>query len=383
VLGDGECSDDEDTDTDTLGALACGPSQIAKWSGTFWYCSPDEGTTYSAGNQLNLVGTEFNVLEGSGSGLDADTLDSHNTDYFATSVHSHFGQLWSGASSYGLQVENTASGGVGLIGEAIGNSGQGVRGWASASTGFTKGVEGLSSSSDGQGVYGQASSPTGNTYGVYGVSYSTSGYGVYGNTTSATGPSRGVLGTSQSVNGIGVYGEATATSGATRGVYGRSDSTGGSGVYGYVGDAIGENYGVQGRTESPAGYGGFFNNAAGGVDIMAGGSGDVAQTADGNGLVKAAAIVSCTGLGASILRSFNNVPGAGPVSITLILLTGDPFCEVDFGFDLTDRFWSATQDAAFYTVACAQSTTSNTALGCYALAPDFTFMNFGASVLIY
>jgi hypothetical protein len=35
----------------------------------------DNDTTYAAGNQLQLVGTQFNVLEGSGSGLDSDTLD--------------------------------------------------------------------------------------------------------------------------------------------------------------------------------------------------------------------------------------------------------------------------------------------------------------------
>ena len=35
----------------------------------------DNDTTYTAGNQLQLVGTQFNVLEGPGSGLEADTLD--------------------------------------------------------------------------------------------------------------------------------------------------------------------------------------------------------------------------------------------------------------------------------------------------------------------
>ncbi len=38
---------------------------------------PDANTTYSAGNQLSLSGTTFNVTEGSGSGLDADLLDGH------------------------------------------------------------------------------------------------------------------------------------------------------------------------------------------------------------------------------------------------------------------------------------------------------------------
>jgi len=42
---------------------------------------PDNNTTYSAGNQLTLSGTTFNVSEGAGSGLDADMLDGvHYTD---------------------------------------------------------------------------------------------------------------------------------------------------------------------------------------------------------------------------------------------------------------------------------------------------------------
>ena len=38
-------------------------------------CQEDDENAYSAGNQLNLNGTEFAVLEGSDSGLDADRLD--------------------------------------------------------------------------------------------------------------------------------------------------------------------------------------------------------------------------------------------------------------------------------------------------------------------
>ena len=49
----------------------------------------DQNTTYSAGNQLSLTGTTFNVNEGSGSGLDADTLDGANGTAFAPASHSH------------------------------------------------------------------------------------------------------------------------------------------------------------------------------------------------------------------------------------------------------------------------------------------------------
>ena len=46
-------------------------------------CEPDTDTTYSAGNELSLLGTQFNVDEGSGSGLDADLLDNKDSSAFA------------------------------------------------------------------------------------------------------------------------------------------------------------------------------------------------------------------------------------------------------------------------------------------------------------
>jgi len=45
-------------------------------------CETDDNTTYAAGNQLSLAGTTFNVVEGSGSGLDADLLDGWGGDYY-------------------------------------------------------------------------------------------------------------------------------------------------------------------------------------------------------------------------------------------------------------------------------------------------------------
>jgi len=46
----------------------------------------DNDTLYSAGNQLQLAGTTFNVLEGPGSGLDADTLDGAQRSTLQTRV---------------------------------------------------------------------------------------------------------------------------------------------------------------------------------------------------------------------------------------------------------------------------------------------------------
>jgi hypothetical protein len=55
-----------DCDGGSTDAASCG-----------WVNANDDNTTYSAGNQLSLSGTTFNVSEGSGSGLDADLLDGH------------------------------------------------------------------------------------------------------------------------------------------------------------------------------------------------------------------------------------------------------------------------------------------------------------------
>ena len=47
-----------------------------------WVTANDNNTTYTAGNQLTLTGTTFNVQEGSGSGLDADLLDGQDGSYY-------------------------------------------------------------------------------------------------------------------------------------------------------------------------------------------------------------------------------------------------------------------------------------------------------------
>lgn len=57
---------DLDCDGGSTDAASCG-----------WVNANDDNTTYSAGNQLSLSGTTFNVTEGAGSGLDADLLDGH------------------------------------------------------------------------------------------------------------------------------------------------------------------------------------------------------------------------------------------------------------------------------------------------------------------
>lgn len=56
---------------------ACADGEIAEWDETneVWVCAVDDAAGHAAGNQLRLEGTTFHVVEGAGSGLDADYLD--------------------------------------------------------------------------------------------------------------------------------------------------------------------------------------------------------------------------------------------------------------------------------------------------------------------
>jgi hypothetical protein len=56
--------------------------QVLEWDGAAWGPALDDTTTYTAGNQLDLVGSTFDVLEGTGSDLDADLLDGEDGAYY-------------------------------------------------------------------------------------------------------------------------------------------------------------------------------------------------------------------------------------------------------------------------------------------------------------
>jgi hypothetical protein len=159
-----------------------------------------------------------------------------------------------GTGLYGFATATTGNNN-GVIGHSNSTNGNGVYGLASASTGISFGVYGRSSSTDGRGVFGAVDATTGINYGVFGASPSTSGRGVFGYATATTGIAEGVLGQSQSTNGYGVNGEALSTVGTNYGVRGISYSSSGTGVEGYAWATTGVNYGVYGITGSPSGYG--------------------------------------------------------------------------------------------------------------------------------
>ncbi len=173
------------------------------------------------------------------------------------------GWSWGGGSSVGVQ------------GETNGTWGVGVKGLATASSGYAYGVYGESQSTDGAGVQGWANAFSGTNYGVEGITSSPSGRGVYGHANQTSGTNYGVYGSSGSPAGTGVYGEATA--GAASGVHGKSTSNTGTGVYGEVSGTgvcygvrgvstfggVAENYGVYGEA-SGNGFGVFGTHTLGG-----------------------------------------------------------------------------------------------------------------------
>jgi hypothetical protein len=71
--------DDADADaTNEIQSLSISGHNITLSDGGGVVTVPDNNTTYSAGNQLSLTGTTFDVSEGSGSGLDGDMVDGQH-----------------------------------------------------------------------------------------------------------------------------------------------------------------------------------------------------------------------------------------------------------------------------------------------------------------
>ncbi len=144
-------------------------------------------------------------------------------------------------------------------------------------------------------------------------------------------------------------------------LYASNDSIG-YGVYGeYVGDFDGS-AGVYGSTSDAGGYGIYGKNSAGGYAGYF--EGDVGQRRTDDGLVKAAVYAAqCANSGSSIQRSFNNV---NSTAITISDGASIGQCTIDFGFDINDRFWTATSAEGDYDrgVSCELGSSSDE-LDCY------------------
>ena len=160
----------------------------------------------------------------------------------------------SGIGAYGFASASTGTT-FGLYGSSLSMSGLGVFGLAASGSGTTYGVYGRSFSTSGRGAFGWASATSGSTYGGYFESASTSGIGAYGFASASTGNTFGLYGSSLSTSGLGVFGLAASGSGTTYGVYGRSFSTSGRGVFGWASASSGLTDGVFGLSDSTSGRG--------------------------------------------------------------------------------------------------------------------------------
>ncbi|MFO7743738.1 MAG: hypothetical protein R6X31_15675 [Anaerolineae bacterium] len=165
------------------------------------------------------------------------------------------------------------------------------------------------------------------------------------------------------------------------GVYAEADGAGTN--YGVRGESFGLGAGVLGVSNSASGWGVQGWNSAGGDagrfvgDVRV--EGDVEQGRDDNGLVKAAAKISCYNL-STVQYSFNNV--GDPVTVTGNL-TLDGVCTIDFNFDLSDRYWSATATtASALGVTCRPGSSSDT-LTCQCWDPDGIRQNGDIVVVVY
>jgi len=209
-----------------LGAAASGAnSDITSLTGLNTPLAPNQGgsgqSAYSTGDLLFAPGA--NSLARRTIGAAGTVLTSRGGVPIWTNAndHSHFGQVWSGATIDGFFVDNNsnADGASGIAGVVRDTSSQNF------------GVFGQSSSVQGTGVQGLALAVSGTAIGVSGESAAAAGTGVYGLATAGSGSNTGVIGESSSPDGTGVFGQALATTGTPVGVYGYCAAATGYGLY--------------------------------------------------------------------------------------------------------------------------------------------------------
>ncbi len=174
--------------------------------------------------------------------------------------------------------------------------------------------------------------------------------GAYTVTTAA--PTGGVNSTMAGAgNGIAaVEGSATATgaAGFTFGVIGQSASDNGRGVFGLAPGAAG--VGVIGETTGSSGIG-VTGKTLNGLGWAFSASGNAQQNRTGGGWAKALVSVNGSSAPYKILRCFNStLPGSTastpPCGFNLIEAQYAVF-NIDFGFEVDDRFWSVSAEGAY------------------------------------
>jgi len=195
-----------------------------------------------------------------------------NTVNSSISNHNHWNGDWSG-NGIGLSLLSNDNLGIRAGTNSADSVGGYFKNYSGAGTHQGYGVVGLAGSgleTDLNAGFYDAGGGFVGPNGLIGVASSDSNFG------------HGVVGVTESTSsGAGIYGWAMGATGGNYGGYFRSSSDTGKGVYGEALTTSGTNYGIYGRANSSDGYAGYFSNSgAGGIDIIANGTGKIKSKAD-------------------------------------------------------------------------------------------------------
>jgi hypothetical protein len=201
------------------------------------------------------------------------------------------------------------------------------------------------------------------TYAVFTAINTGASMGIYGHSNDSVGirasstNNAGLYGTS--TNSIGVSGESTNGTGVLAYTYAAgvpalhagSNSASGIAVIASVNSTLAsvkiKNTGTGPLLEGYAGDADEFV-----PEFIIGNDGSVQQELGATGLVKAGALVYCGKSDSEVIRQFNNVIGANPITIADVGAAGT--CHVDPDFDLSQRYWVVTNpDPSPHFITCA------------------------------
>lgn len=238
--------------------------QILKWNGSTWSPANDSlgglVLPFEGSAMTTEVSSSAFKVSNSGTGTDIAAITGHATaESGSTRGVIGITDSPSGRGVMGYATSNTGRN-YGVIGftESSDGSAAGVYGGANSSTGATSAVMGWNLSTTGTGVFGYAGTSTGENYGVRGQASSSSGTGVQGVATAPTGSTFGVEGRASSPSGAGVFGTSSATTGSAWGVFGSSVSTSGRAIGARAIATTGTTYGVHSQVLSNDGFSGYF-----------------------------------------------------------------------------------------------------------------------------
>jgi hypothetical protein len=288
---------------------ACSAGQVLSWNGSAWGC-----TAMSAGGTITGVTAGAGLTGGGASGNVTLNLNTAQVPLLAAFNTFTGANTFTNVNNFSATTTNAINANTWSAGNAALNATE------------------FATSGGSNGVYSVTYDPTG--YGVWGVNGATSGgaVGVYGTTNDPSGAA---------VQGFNLNGNAIVGASGSGTAVGGSSATGNA-----VTGVSGGGSGVSGSSSSGSGVVGYSET---GNAMVA--QGNASQTRASGGWVKGMVYVNGSVAPYSIVRCFNStLTGSAattpPCGFTLTEYMGYPGqWIVDFGFQVNDRFWSATLGA--------------------------------------